>query len=670
MVEYPFKDSLPIDEVLEQEGYYKDWTHLDPEVFYSLTQISEYIKTKGYGADVRLLIAQLAEHFSLKTSQINEIERFFKDVMAELSEDKEFYSLPEIAGARRGYDTLAESLGNLSVNMINKNLGKLDQTYMSDEFLQQMAGNTPVNATPPNDGVTSEKIAPRGVQKYHLDFSPVEGIPSKNLFNNENITSGYYVRFTDGTLQVNADFSASDFIRVKPNTDYSINFFNQLAYFDKDKNFIIGEGGFQVGNKTITTPPDTAYIRLSIHSADLDKYQLEEGSIITDYENFHDSKLPTNKLTEIVPTVSIGKNLFNKDNVTNGYFINYLGEVKANAVYSLSGYIPIKPNKDYVINHYDQVAFFDENKNFIVGEPGFQLGEKTITSPVNAKYIRVSVHNPRLNTYQLEEGITSSTYEPFRLLYSTPYNVMNVSDIKETQAKTVKSVFAKTLKKPSFQVKLLGDSITAGVGGTGYNQDGDFIVNTNGRDYHVNVGGYCWANNLKDFLEEKFSCAVKNWGCSGIASRHIAQNLSTFIEDSDDLIIMQIGTNDRIDIGDNSTETLYNNLLTIANYVREQGKEIIFMSSIPATVANENTDFVRRFHMEDVDHVVFLAADEIGMDYISNYKGFMNYCDLKDTDIDTLIPDGVHPNDAGYDVMLKNIANELGIGLKRPNANW
>ena len=70
MAEYPFKDLLPLDEVLEREGYYKAWTHLDPEVFYSLTQISEYIKTKGFGVDVRLLIAQLAEHFGLSTVQI------------------------------------------------------------------------------------------------------------------------------------------------------------------------------------------------------------------------------------------------------------------------------------------------------------------------------------------------------------------------------------------------------------------------------------------------------------------------------------------------------------------------------------------------------------------------------------------------------------------------
>ena len=77
-MEYPFKDLLPLEEVLEREGYYKDWTHLDPEVFYSLTQISEYIKTKGYGVDVRLLISQLAEHFGLKTTQVVVLANFLQ----------------------------------------------------------------------------------------------------------------------------------------------------------------------------------------------------------------------------------------------------------------------------------------------------------------------------------------------------------------------------------------------------------------------------------------------------------------------------------------------------------------------------------------------------------------------------------------------------------------
>ena len=85
-MEYPFKDLMPLDEVLAREGYYKDWTHLDPEVFYSLTQISEYIKTKGYGVDVRLLIAQLAEHFGLKTTQVVDLGNLIQDEHATLKQ--------------------------------------------------------------------------------------------------------------------------------------------------------------------------------------------------------------------------------------------------------------------------------------------------------------------------------------------------------------------------------------------------------------------------------------------------------------------------------------------------------------------------------------------------------------------------------------------------------
>ena len=86
MMEYPFKDLLPLDEVLEREGYYKDWTHLDPEVFYSLTQISEYIKTKAYGVDVRLLISQLAEHFWLRVTQITDAMAEFIDLNNQVGE--------------------------------------------------------------------------------------------------------------------------------------------------------------------------------------------------------------------------------------------------------------------------------------------------------------------------------------------------------------------------------------------------------------------------------------------------------------------------------------------------------------------------------------------------------------------------------------------------------
>ena len=110
-MEYPFKDLLPLDEVLEREGYYKDWTHLDPEVFYSLTQISEYIKTKGFGVDVRLLISQLAVHFGLRVTQITDAMNEFIDLKpkAELSISRSVEALS------KSTEALSKSQNALSV---------------------------------------------------------------------------------------------------------------------------------------------------------------------------------------------------------------------------------------------------------------------------------------------------------------------------------------------------------------------------------------------------------------------------------------------------------------------------------------------------------------------------------------------------------------------------
>ena len=163
MAEYPFKDLLPLDEVLEREGYYNDWTHLDPEVFYSLTQISEYIKTKGYGVDVRLLIAQLAEHFGLKTTQVvdlaNLLQQKFENLegvtqsftnninslVAQMEADKNTIVAnatvdSEVILARGGKDTLGERLDKEH----NEVTAKLAQTRKYENVIHYGADPTGV----------------------------------------------------------------------------------------------------------------------------------------------------------------------------------------------------------------------------------------------------------------------------------------------------------------------------------------------------------------------------------------------------------------------------------------------------------------------------------------------------------------------------------------------
>jgi len=194
-VEYPFKDLLPLDEVLAREGYYKDWTHLDPEVFYSLTQISEYIKTKGYGVDVRLLIAQLAEHFGLKTTQVvdlgnliqsehatlkqqvqqavaqvnadrNALETQFNQSVAQMEADKDAVIAnatvdSEVILARGGKPTLQARLDDTTAQLAQK------APFHASKFIGKLENGEPATVVFLGDSTTEQNATTNG-QPNHV----------------------------------------------------------------------------------------------------------------------------------------------------------------------------------------------------------------------------------------------------------------------------------------------------------------------------------------------------------------------------------------------------------------------------------------------------------------------------------------------------------------------
>ena len=63
--------------------------------------------------------------------------------------------------------------GEVAVSDIDKNKGKFDQTYLSDKLLQQIAGNTPINAVPADGSITTEKLGLRSVTEQKLDYNSV-----------------------------------------------------------------------------------------------------------------------------------------------------------------------------------------------------------------------------------------------------------------------------------------------------------------------------------------------------------------------------------------------------------------------------------------------------------------------------------------------------------------
>lgn len=123
-------------------------------------------------------------------------------------------------------------------------------------------------------------ISPKKLEDYEI---------SKNLFDKSAITKGYYVSWDSGTLTSNPSFGASEFISVLPNTNYvrsisKVPRNGQMAFYDGNKNYLSGVVSNDPGN--FKTPPNCAYVRLTVSLSELEVYQLEVGSIPTSYSPF------------------------------------------------------------------------------------------------------------------------------------------------------------------------------------------------------------------------------------------------------------------------------------------------------------------------------------------------------------------------------------------------
>lgn len=236
--------------------------------------------------------------------------------------------------------------------------------------------------------------------------------------------------------------------------------------------------------------------------------------------------------------------------------------------------------------------------------------------------------------------------------------------MNEQVAKTFTDVLFRGKK---FRVKLLGDSITHGLGGTGFEQNGEPIA----EGFHRNPNGYCWAKQFKEYLEAHFPCEVINNACTGTDIQFILRNFDTLVSPDDDFILCAIGTNNRhqrFETGERRTpeehgKILYDNIGILHQKIKDLGIPVVFVANTPAAASSEQDgpDFWRILHMPDIVEIYKRAAAAFNFPLISMYDLFLEYCESNGIEFETLLKDGLHPTDAGYDVIFQLYLKEFGI---------
>ena len=537
--------------------------------------------------------------------------------------------------------------------------------------------------------ISSGTITKASSGRYSIRYENTNFITAgKQLVNKDVITGGYFVNGANGTLSANASYFTTDFIPVTENATYTVSHYNGfMAYFDGNKNHVVATPPASTSDAamTFTVPSGASYVRLATKITYLTAYQIENGSAATAVEVYY---LTLGKLTVLnsnIKNMAITKdkiaigavnkyntdfitgieNLYNPLFATDGYIITAAtGVLTSNASYFASDYIAITPNTLYTINYFSAFsAFYDKDKNHLSGLTGGTQGNSyTFTSPDKAYYVRFS-HNSNwgINKY----GVYLSQGDTFKK--SLGYGLIDknlMANRTKNSRKSIKSIMSKVIfPDRQIKIKLIGDSITHGRGGTGFAEDGTAILTWSGTTFYHNTNGYCWANLFKSYMESKFNCIVTNNGVRGLNSNYLLQYIGNLISADDDIVICMIGTNDR---EATPAATAYQRYQKIYEYCYVRGIDIIFVCAPPVAASKET--YTR--HMEDINNLYNLLAEYTGYDYISVFNKFNSYCRTKGVALSTLLSDGLHPNDSGYLLMYQIILEEMGFGTKIDGATW
>ncbi|MBE6068853.1 MAG: SGNH/GDSL hydrolase family protein [Clostridium lundense] len=379
-------------------------------------------------------------------------------------------------------------------------------------------------------------------------FPLVRTIRNPNLFNKETVTVGKYVQWSSGNLLTPSSdpqiYTASDFIKIKPWTYYTIEHQNQIAFYDINQVFISGIG--INGDNTFITPSNAEYIRITTLNSYLPTQLLIEGKSVRPFINGSDV-LNGSLKPEKINGYMKGKNLFDKNNIILGSYVSwYDGIVKTNVNYFASDFIEVEPNTEYTRPRPEQVAFYDLHKTFISGIENTK--PSTFLTPSNAKYVRVSDDINNLNSYQLEKGNTPTTYESYETYYLKNLKVKSESQAPETNTQKIfnfHDAWVSWLNGEKFPIALYGDSTVDGVNTTGYVANILGHESTNDSAFSKlleNKLREATGNNILRIYNAGFSGKTASWGVDNINAEFTGSSAYNDVK----MIGIGFGINDRL----------------------------------------------------------------------------------------------------------------------------
>lgn len=574
-----------------------------------------------------------------------------KDTWVDKVNEVDDVDADDINNVAKAVIELEKKSDKLEIPTVVQNTGNSEMTVMSQKAV--------------SDELNAVRVAEKSVIETGTNvFNPVLVTADKKVDGNGNIVDATNGDMISQTFEIKEGETAITTSYVtSAGTQQLQNFV--VTFFDKDMNKVTQ------GSAVRTIPDNAKYFIINVgdnFANALDRIMVQYGDSMTEFEPYTETikKIPAHIKNECLEFVDVVKsrNRYNYKTRTDDASMNTDGNTMSHTYRSVSDFIPCYGESVFSVGSGAEgvYCFYDSNKTFI-SFGIFSNGTEGIAIPETAYYIRISLLKAYAKTFVLSFTEKAMPYEKYGATYT---------DIKsDFDKKACKSVISEVLASGG-RIKFLGDSITHGVGGTGFAQDGEEIRS----GWNVNTGGYCFANLFKSYIETKYSNSVINYGTRGIRSYDIVSWLEAndgYVTEDDELLIVMIGTNNKWATTTDTLNDLKNDIQWIVDWCTENDKKLILISAPMSTVAWDtqySDGSAVKFHNEDIEHIYKEVCHKNNMDYVPMYQRMVEYRDLKDIDIDTIFKDGLHPNDKGYYIMYKLLMKELGIAYQMPNSSW
>lgn len=216
---------------------------------------------------------------------------------------------------------------------------------------------------------------------------------SYNLFNPNSVLQGHLIDDRNGNANANGGSIASDYIEIKPNTNYYITRIpsgNWGAWYDENKNYISGILGYQ----SQLSPANAKYMRLTISYSqnNLDyanSFMVSEGSSSKDFEEYG-KQVCTNRIDDT------NKKLDEQNETSKGIFgkikdlFNWLtnkDDADVSSAGNVAGWLPAGPVDSLIT----LPLTFLTNVNT-------SLSKTCAPLDVNLPYVNKNIQIPCLNT--------------------------------------------------------------------------------------------------------------------------------------------------------------------------------------------------------------------------------------------------------------------------------